>query len=73
MGTALTERDCKNMRKQLQGIAFILFGMLLVLIAIIDPWIPIIDGAGQPLLLLLGLVMGVVGLVFSFSKDNGDK
>ncbi|MBD5084269.1 MAG: hypothetical protein HDT33_04185 [Clostridiales bacterium] len=58
------------MRKQLQGIAFILFGMLLVLIAMLDPWVPILDGAVQPLLLLLGLVMGIVGLALSLSKDK---
>lgn len=61
------------MRKPLQGIAFILFGMLLVLIAVFDPWIPILDGAVQPILLLLGLAMGIAGLVFSLSKDHGSK
>ena len=61
------------MRKQLQGIGFVLFGSLLVLIAMIDPWVPVLGGASQLLLLLLGLVMGIVGLVFLFQKDNGSK
>jgi len=63
----------ENMRKQLQGIGFILFGMLLVLIAMADPWIPVIDGATQPLLLLSGMVVGIIGLVLSCSKDHSDK
>lgn len=61
------------MRKPLQGIAFILFGMLLVLIAVFEPWIPILGSALQPILLLLGLAMGITGLVFSLSKDHGSK
>ena len=61
------------MRKQLQGTGFILFGILLVLIAMVDPWVPVLGGVSQPLLLLLGLVMGIVGLVFLFQKDNGSK
>lgn len=60
------------MKKQLQGIAFILFGILLALIAAVDPWVPIAGGV-QTLLLLLGLILGILGLVFSFSKDHGDK
>lgn len=60
------------MKKQLQGIAFILFGILLALIAVVDPWVPIAGGV-QTLLLLLGLILGILGLVFSFSKDYGDK
>jgi len=47
--------------------------MLLVLIAMVDPWVPVLDGASQPLLLLLGLAVGVVGLVLSGFKDHGDK
>ena len=61
------------MRKPLQGIAFILFGMLLVLIAVFEPWIPILGSALQPILLLLGLAMGIAGLALSLSKDRSDK
>ena len=31
------------MKKQLQGIALVLFGLLLVAVAAIDPWVPIIE------------------------------
>ena len=61
------------MRKPLQGIAFILFGMLLVLIAVFEPWLPILGSALQPILLLLGLAMGIAGLALSLSKDRSGK
>ena len=61
------------MRKQLQGIGCILFGMLLSLIAMVDPWVPGFGGASQWLLLLLGLMMGIVGLVLLFQNDHSDK
>ncbi|MBD5099315.1 MAG: hypothetical protein HDT35_07225 [Clostridiales bacterium] len=61
------------MKKQVQGIGFILFGMLLTLIAVVDPWVPGLGGASQWILLLLALVMGIVGLAFLFQRDNSDK
>ena len=66
------------MRKQLQGIVFVLFGMLLVLIGVVNRnWVPMmaweIGGVFSFILLWLGLAMGIVGLVFSLSKDNGSK
>lgn len=57
------------MKNQLQGIALLLFGMLLMLVALIDPWIPIIEDIGPNVFLLAGLVSGIIGLVFSFRKD----
>lgn len=54
---------------QLQGIIFILFGMLLVLIATSDP----VTGILQVILLLLALIMGIMGLMLSLSKDHSDK
>ena len=47
--------------------------MLLVLIAVFEPWIPILGSALQPILLLLGLAMGIAGLALSLSKDRSDK
>lgn len=58
------------MKKQLQGIALILFGILLVLVALIDPWIPIIDDIGSDIVLWLGVASGVAGLVFTFRKEK---
>ena len=60
-------------KKQLQGIALILFGILLVLFGVTnDTWIPIIDGLFYSALPWLGLIIGIIGLVFSFSKDHSD-
>lgn len=58
------------MKKQLQGIALILFGILLMLVAFIDPWIPIIDDLGSDIVLWLGVASGIAGLVFTFKKEK---
>ena len=58
------------MKKQLQGIALILFGILLLMVALIDPWIPIIDDIGSDIVLWLGVASGIVGLVFTFKKEK---
>ncbi|MGI5963031.1 MAG: hypothetical protein ACOX7N_04845 [Lawsonibacter sp.] len=50
------------MTKQLQGIAFILFGCLLLLFGIADPWFPILNHDMDEICPLLGLVFGIVGL-----------
>ncbi|WP_373164203.1 hypothetical protein [Agathobaculum sp. Marseille-P7918] len=55
------------MRKQRKGFAFLLFGILLVLMEYSDPWIPIIDDMPWS---LLGLVAGIVGLILVL---NGGK
>ncbi len=63
---------------QLQGIIFILFGMLLVLVAVVnDNWVPMMPrGIGSVfsfVLVWLGLIMGILGVALSLSKDHGDK
>ncbi len=58
------------MKKQIQGIALILFGILLMLLAMIDPWIPIIEDIGNYIILLIGLISGITGLVLNFTKDK---
>ena len=58
------------MKKQLQGIALILFGILLMLVALIDPWIPFIDDIGSDIVLWLGVASGIAGLVFTFKKEK---
>ena len=59
-----------RVKKQLQGLALILFGILLTLIAMVDPWIPIIEGIAQPLLLFIGFLLGIIGLCFSFKEGE---
>lgn len=66
------------MKKQLQGIAFILFGILLALAGVANnTWVPMMDHSiGEIfslILLWLGLILGIIGLAFSLSKNNGDK
>lgn len=57
------------MKKQLQGIALILFGILLMLAAVVSPWIPIIDDITYPAF-FLGLAAGIAGLIFCFQKPK---
>lgn len=58
-------------KKQAQGIALILFGMLLVLIAMIDPVLS--DGILRMIVDLAALIMGILGVALSLSKGHGDK
>lgn len=58
------------MKKQLQGIALILFGILLMMFSVIDPWIPIVDDLFTPIVFWGGLVSGIIGLVLSFQKEK---
>lgn len=48
------------MRYPWNGFAFLLFGILLVMMEFSDPWIPVIDSMPWN---LLGLVSGIVGLI----------
>ena len=56
-------------KKQAQGIAFILFGMLLILIAMVDPVLK--DGVLRMAVDLVALIMGIIGMAFSLSRDHG--
>ena len=65
-------------RLQLQGTIFILFGMLLVLVAVVnDNWVPMMpQGIGSVFslgLVWLGLIMGILGVALSLSKNSDDK
>lgn len=57
------------MKNQLKGISLILFGILLVLVALVDPWIPIIEDISN-ITLVFGLFSGIVGMIFSFRKEK---
>lgn len=63
---------------QLQGIVLILFGMLLVLVAATNNnWVPMmprgIGGIFSFVLVWLGLIVGILGVALSLSKDRSDK
>ena len=54
------------MRKQLQGISLILFGIMLILFSMVNPRLPIVGGIPAFLAFWVGPASGIVGLVFSF-------
>ena len=63
---------------QLQGIVLILFGMLLVLAAAVNNTVvPMMDhgigGVFSFVLVWLGLIVGILGVALSLSKDHSDK
>lgn len=58
------------MNRQLKGIALILFGILLMIVAVIDPWIPVIGDVGRALLPVLAFAAGIVGLALCFAKKK---
>ena len=58
------------MKKQLQGISFILFGIILILFSMINPWVPILGDAILYLCPWLGILSGIIGLAFSFGKED---
>ncbi len=57
------------MKQQLQGIALILFGFMLILFSVIDPWIPIIGGPTDDIFLWSGFFFGIWGVLHAFEKD----
>lgn len=66
----LKSREAFVMKHQLQGIALILFGILLVLVKIVDPWIPIVEEIGLNIIFCSGIILGAIGAVLSFKKEN---
>ena len=58
------------MEKKLQGITLILFGIMLLLISMHSPLIPIIGTDHTDLALWIGIILGIVGLVFVFRKER---
>ena len=59
------------MRNRLKGIAFILFGFLLVYtMNVWDPWVPVIVDVFLPLCNLAGLLFGVLGLISACKNDQ---
>lgn len=51
------------MNHPLAGISLILFGILLVLFSLADPWVPVLGTLLTPIALWAGLACGVAGLV----------
>ena len=58
------------MKRQLQGIALILFGVLLAVFALFNPWLPIVDSYIADFANYASFIVGVIGLFFVFKKDK---
>lgn len=57
------------MRRQLQGISLILFGILLALFAQVNPWIPIIDDLLGTVSGYASIICGIIGVILALKKD----
>lgn len=57
------------MRRQLQGISLILFGILLALFALVNPWIPIIDDLLGTVSGYASIICGIIGVILALKKD----
>ena len=57
------------MRKQLQGISLILFGILLALFALVNPWIPIIDDLLGTVSGYASIICGIIGVILALKQD----
>ena len=58
------------MKKQLQGIALILFGILLAVFALFNPRIPILDLYVATFANFASVTIGIIGLILVFKKDK---
>ena len=61
------------MKRQLQGIALILIGILLAIYTIIDPWLLVLGGdVGRVLIPVVSVAVSIIGLILCF-KGNDDE
>ena len=58
------------MKRQLQGIALILFGVLLAVFALFNPWLPIVGSYIADFANYASVIVGVLGLFFVFKKEK---
>ena len=54
----------------MQGIALILFAGMLMLYALLSPWLPIIGSLPSDLISLVGLAFAIAGLIRCFKKES---
>ncbi len=55
------------MKKQLKGIALILFGILLAIVGVADEWFS--AGDYYMILCIAGVICGIVGIIIAFAKE----
>ena len=58
------------MRKQLQGLSLILFGILLALFALVNPWIPIIDDLLGTVSGYASIICGIIGIILALDRKS---
>ena len=58
------------MKRQLQGIALILIGILFTLVCLIDPWRPVIGDVGRVMYPVITAAASIAGLVLVFKGGN---
>ena len=58
------------MKHQLQGITLTLFGIIMMMFAALDPWLPFFGGVLTDLALWAGVICGIAGLITSFKKEG---
>lgn len=59
------------MKGKLEGIALILIGVQLTLVALMDPWLPIVGDGARVLIPLLAFIASAVGLILCFGGGKG--
>jgi hypothetical protein len=60
-----------NMKNQLRGLALILIGIQLTIVAMIDPWILILGGdVGRTLIPVISMISSITGLFLCFKREK---
>jgi hypothetical protein len=58
------------MKNQLKGISLVLFGVIWMMFSMLNPWVPILDSMLSEFGPFIGLVCGVLGVMFAFKKED---
>lgn len=60
-----------NMKNQLRGLALILIGIQLTIVAMIDPWILMLGGdVGRALIPVISMIASITGLFLCFKREK---
>lgn len=60
-----------NMKNQLRGLALILIGIQLTIVAMIDPWILMLGGdVGRALIPVISMISSITGLFLCFKREK---
>ena len=60
-----------KMKNQLRGLALILIGIPLTIVAMIDPWILMLGGdVGRALIPVISMISSITGLFLCFKREK---